>query len=172
MRVALWLFIFGVPVTARAQKDVASCKTSLDATLKTAATPHHAYTTTTMPGGKSQVVEAIMVNDKNYVLVRGRWIASPMSVADLAKQERENIDSATVYTCHPVREETAGGQAATVYQVRTENAGVKSDGQVWVAKGTGLVMRVEEDIDTGDATSKMHASTKYDYSNVKAPPGV
>ena len=173
MRVTLWLFIFGVPVTAQAQKDEASCKTSLDAALKTAATPHHAYTTTAMPGGKNQVAEAIAANGKNYVLVGGSWRASPMSVADLVKQEKENVDSAKVYTCKAIRDEAVSGQATTVYQVRTETEGLKSDGQVWVAKGTGLVMRVEQDMDTGgDASSKMHMSTKYDYSNVKAPPGV
>lgn len=173
MQFKLWLFLLGSPslaLTAQAQKDVAACKTSMDAALKTASTPHHAYTTTTLEG-KSRAAEAIMVNSKNYVLVRGRWIASPMNLADLVKQEKENIDSAKVYTCRAVRDEAVGGQAATVYHVHTENGDLKSDGDVWIAKSAGLVVRVEEDVDQGEGV-KMHMSTRYDYSNVKAPPGV
>lgn len=173
MQRTCWLFILGASslgLTAQAQRDVAGCKTAMDAGLKTASTPHHGYTTTTL-GGKSQASEAIAVNDKNYVLVQGRWRVSPMTVVDLAKQEKQNIDSAKVYTCRAVRDEAVNGQSATVYHVRTETDIIKSEGDVWIAKSAGLVVRVEEDIDEGDGM-KMHVSTRYDYSNVKAPPGV
>lgn len=174
MRLNLWLLALGssiVALTVQAQKDLAGCKTALDATLKTTATPHHAYSTETQQG-KNRVSEAIAVNGKNYVQYQGKWRSSPMSIAETLQQEKENIDSAKVYTCRAIRDEASGGQAATVYHVHTESDVGKYDGDVWVAKSTGLVMHVEEDVDTGDATSKMHVSIKYDYSNVKAPPGV
>lgn len=168
MRLALWFLLLcypGVALTARAQKDVAGCKAVLDATLKTASTPHHAVSTQAR-AGQNRVAESILVNDKSYIQIQGHWRESPITPAEMAKQERENIDSAKVYTCHAIRNEAG----ATVYQVHSENDIVKSDGEVWVAKG--LVQRVDEDVDTGDVSSKMHVSTKYDYANIKAPPGV
>jgi hypothetical protein len=139
----------------------------MDAGLKTEATPHHAYSTETQ-GGMSIPSEVIAVNGKNYVRHNGAWRASPMSMAEMVKQEKENIDSATAYTCKAERDEDVGGQAATVYRTHLVN-GATSDGEVWIAKGSGLVLRVEQDIDTGDSTGKTHVSTRYYYANVKAP---
>ena len=171
MRLTLLFLLPSIAVTAQAQKDLASCKPVLDATLKSISTPHHAYMTRTMLG-KNHLGEQISVDGKNYVSENGGWRTSPMSVADVVKLEKENVDSSKVYTRHAVRDEAVSGQAATVYRMRTENV-ARSDGEVWVAKGSGLVVRVEQDIDTADdPTSKMHVSTKYDYANVKAPPGV
>ena len=164
MRLTLWLLALGssgAALTAQAQKDLASCKTVSDALLKTFATPHHSYSTQTS-AGKTQVIESITAaNGKNYFQYEGKWRLSPMTVADMVKQEKENIDSATVYKC------TATGPGA--YRVHTENSAAKYDGDISVQNG--LVMRVEQDLDMG-APTKTHVSTKYDYSNVSVPPGV
>jgi hypothetical protein len=40
-----------------------------------------------------------------------------------------------------------------------------------VAKGSGLILRLEEDLDVGDG-DKRHISMRYDYTNVQAPAGV
>jgi hypothetical protein len=173
MRFRLWLLVFGasgIASTARGQKDLAGCKTVLDAMMKSMGTAHHLYSTET---AKNRVSESILVNGKAYFEYEGHWRQSPLSPADMLKQEKENIDQATAYTCHATKDETVGGQATTVYRVHSENESSKADADVWVAKSTGLVMRTEEDIDLGgDATDKTHYSMKYDYSNVKAPPGV
>ena len=174
MRLTLCLLALGswsAALPAQAKKDVASCKIASDAELKTIATPHRAHSTNTLQG-KNSVTDAILINGKNYVMSEGKWRSSPISVAEMLQQEKENIDSAKAYRCRAVRDEAIGGQATTVYHVHTENDVGKYDGDVWVAKSTGLVMRVEEDVDTGDAMSKMHIAITYDYSNIKAPPGV
>ncbi|HZS62276.1 MAG TPA: hypothetical protein VFA43_23610 [Gemmatimonadaceae bacterium] len=162
MRHTLWLLALSstAALTAQGQKDLAGCKTVYDASLKTTATPHHAYSTIKR-AGKSSVSEVITVNDKSYVQYEGKWRASPLRVADMLKQEKENLDSAKVYVCKPT--------GAGAYHVRTENADSKAEADVWVANG--VITRMEEDVDTGDG-DKMHVSTKYDYSNVKVPPGV
>ena len=173
MRFRLWLLVLGassVPLTARGQKDLAGCKLVSDAALKSISTAHHLYSTET---GKNRASESIMVNGKTYIQYQGQWRQSPMSPADMVAQEKENIENATAYTCHATGDETVGGQATTVYRVHTENETSKADAQVWVAKSTGLVMRTEEDIDIGaTGTGKTHYSIKYDYANVKPPPGV
>lgn len=164
MRLTLLLVALGsssVALTAHAQKDLAGCKTVTDATFKTATTPHHAYSTQTQ-GTKTRVSESILVNDKNYFQYQGTWRVSPMTVAEVLQLKKQNVDSATVYTCKST--------GAGTYHVRTENSLGKYEGDLTVQNG--LVTRVEEDVDIGAVGSKMHTSTKYDYSNVKAPPGV
>ena len=41
---------------------------------------------------------------------------------------------------------------------------------MWIAKGTGLVLKEEEDL--SDGTDKRHMSIRYDYKNVRAPAGI
>jgi hypothetical protein len=48
----------------------------------------------------------------------------------------------------------------------------KSDGQVWVATTTGLILRTETDMSTTDGGGTDHMSTRYEYTNVQAPAGV
>jgi hypothetical protein len=171
MHVRLWLLVLGassIASTARGQKDLAGCKPLTDAAMKSVTTSHHLYSTET---GKKLVSESIVVDGKSYLNYQGHWQPSPVTPAEMLEQEKKNIEAATAYTCHATKDDMVGGQATTVYQVHTENESSKADAEVWVAKSTGLVMRTEEDIDAG-AGAKMHYSIKYDYSNVKAPPGV
>jgi len=163
MRLMLSLVALGsltVALTAQAQKDVAGCKTVTDATFKTATTPHHAYSTQTQ-GTKSRTSESIVVNDKSYFQYQGSWRPG-MTVADEVQLKKQNIDSATVYTCKST--------GAGTYHVHTENSLGRYEGDLTIQNG--LITRVEEDVDIGEVGSKMHTSTKYDYSNIKAPPGV
>jgi hypothetical protein len=162
-----------VPLAAHAQKDVASCKPVLDATLKQTTVPYHLYGTTSspVPGGKPIAMELISAGGQNYVYSGGHWVRSPMTAAAMAKQEQDNIRDVKAFACQRVRDESVGGMPAVVYSEHSEGEFGTSDAQVWVAKGTGLVLRTENDTDTGDA-AKTHLSVRYDYSNVQAPAGV
>ncbi len=158
---------------AYAQKDVASCKPMLDAMAKLAATPYHMSGTMTTPGsgGKSQPMEFISAGGQNYVMSEGHWVRSPMTAAEMAAQEQDNIRNAKAFSCHRLPDEPAGGVDAVVYSTHSENDDSKADGKVWIAKGSGLVLRMEADIDPQDV-DHTHMSTHYDYANVHAPAGV
>ncbi len=162
------------PQVARAQKDVASCKPVLDAVAKEADTPHHVYgtTTSTYTGGKPRATEVISTGGQSYVLTAGHWTRSLLTPAFMAKQQQDDVRNATAYACHRIREESVAGVAAVVYGTHTEIDGAKSDGQVWVAPGTGLVLRTEVDVDAGAAGGKSHTSARYEYTNVHPPAGV
>lgn len=71
---------------------------------------------------------------------------------------------------HVYMTDRASGPAA-VYTAHTENEGVVGDSRIWVAGGTGLPVRQEEDLDTG-LGDKRHMSLRYDYADVHAPAGV
>jgi hypothetical protein len=162
------------PHAVRAQKDVASCKPVLDAVLMQRATPFHAYATrpATSPGDKPTQVEMIASGGQNYILVDGRWSRSPMDQAAMVKQEQENIRDAKAYSCRRLRDESVGGVPAVVYAMHSETEDIRSDGQVWVAKRTGLVLRTETDMSMTDGSGTNHDSARYEYTNVQAPPGV
>ena len=59
---------------------------------------------------------------------------------------RANLPTANAFSCAHVGDESVAGTAATVYTPHTENEAVKADARIWVAKGSGLVLRVEEAI--------------------------
>jgi len=161
------------PHVAHAQKDVASCKPVFDAAEKQQATSYHAYTTmpTALPGGKPRQLELIAAGGQNYVLMDGAWKRSPMDQAAMAKQEQENIRDAKALSCHRLREESVGGIPAVVYTEHSENEDTKTDGQVWIATATGLVLRTETDMSMLAGGGTRHMVTQYEYTNVQAPAG-
>src|SRR5262249_50772154 len=112
----------------------------------------------------------ISAGGQNYVLSKGKWQKSPMDAAATAKLEQDNINSATEISCHRVRDESVNGESAVVYSSHVVNEGVKADGLVWVGRSSGLVLKTESDVDTGDG-DKRHFSTRFDYTNVHAPAG-
>jgi hypothetical protein len=160
------------PHAAQAQKNVASCKPVLDALAKQYSVPHHIYGTTTAgtPGAKPRPMEMIRTQDQNYILIEGKWKRSSMTPAMMAKQEQENVRDATAYACRRIRDESVGGVSAVVYSMHSESELSNSDGQVWIATGTGLVVRMESDTDTGEVDNT-HLALRYEYTNVQAPAG-
>jgi hypothetical protein len=160
------------PHTAHAQKDVASCKPVFDALEKKQATSYHAYTTMpTLAGGTPSQRELIAAGGQNYIQMNGEWKRSPMDQAAMAKQEQDNIRDAKALSCHRLREESVGGVSAIVYAQHSENEDTKSDGQVWIATATGLVVRTETDMSMVEGGDTRHMVTRYEYTNVQAPAG-
>jgi hypothetical protein len=145
----------------------ASCQPVFDSATKVMASSAHVYNTTALPGGKSRTGELIYANGVIYVLVEGKWVRSKMSVADMLKQEQENIRNGKA-TCRHVRDELVNGEMAALYTLESENEGVKANAQTWISKSKGLPLRSEEDVDTGSA-DKQHMSIRYEYSNVHPP---
>lgn len=156
---------------ARAAVDP-SCKTVLEAMRKQLSTPAHAYTVKTpgLGGKKPETREMIRTGGAIYVQTEKGWRRSPMTVEDMRKQEEENIRTAKSMTCRYLRDEAVGGEAAAVYHSQADNQDVKSEATVWISKRTGLPLKSENDIDTGD-NDKQHLSIRYDYTNVAPPAG-
>jgi hypothetical protein len=77
------------------------------------------------------------------------------SARDAAESVRELRD------CRQVGDEVVNGQPATKYSAH--NHASSGDETVWIAKGSGLVLKSEAVI--GDR----HISSRYDYSNIQAP---
>ncbi len=168
--VAAWLcsaaFLISPP--ARAQSD---CKILRDAVDKLTTVPSHAYETETnpaRPGSDASSVEMITTGGAIYITMKGKWEKSPMSAAAMQAQEDENWKTAKNVSCKYLRDESVNGQSAAVYKTHNEDADTKEDGQAWVSKSKGLLLRQEDDIDIGGG-EKHHRSTRYEYTNIQAP---
>ena len=157
---------FVISPAARAQGD---CKTLHDATLTTV--PSHAYeleTNTARPSHSAINHEVIRTGGTIYVMIGGKWKKSPISDAQMRVQEQENWKTAKNVSCKYLRDESVNGQSAAVYHTHSETEDNKEDGQAWISKSKGLILRLEEDVDSGYG-DKSHRSIRYEYTNVQAP---
>jgi hypothetical protein len=66
-------------------------------------------------------------------------------------------------TCKYLRDEVVDSEAAAVYSDNFIGKAAKTEGQIWISKKTGLVLRQEVDVDLG-AKGKGHQSIRFDYS--------
>lgn len=157
---------------AEAQNIPAACQPMIDAQRKVITTPHHVYSTEppAHPGDKEKTSEVISAGGVTYVLLNGTWRRRPMTTAAALAQMDENLKNTKTFSCQRAGDGFAGGVPAAVYTAHTENEDVKTDVRIWIAKGSGLVLRVDDDVDTGGG-SKNHISVRYDYANVTAPAG-
>jgi hypothetical protein len=159
-----------LPLAARGQKDLASCKPVIDALVKRGPVAYHAYYTRTesTAGAKPKTSEMISAGGHHYVQLQGQWVRSPMTPDDLIKIEQDNLANAKGLSCRKLRDESVDGTPATVYVVHAQTDEATSEAQEWIARGSGVELRTESDIDTGDGY-KTHMSSHYEYANVKAP---
>ena len=148
-----------------------SCQPVFDALTKVVTTPSHSYTTHTaaaVNGGKPRSSETIDAEGKVYMRVNGKWMHSPVSPAEVLDQEKEKREQ-NKSTCQFLRNESVNGEAAMLFSMHREYEEVKEDAQMWVSRGTGLLLRVEEDVDNRGNKIKEHRSTRFEYGNIRPP---
>lgn len=154
------------PAVVRAQQIPPACQPLVDAERKEIVTPHHMYVV--RAGATS---ELISTGGVTYIQVHGAWRRSPMSPTFALAQLQENLDSATAFSCRHAGAESVAGVPTIVYTAHVENQGVKADTRTWVATATGLPLKQEEDMEIDGTPGTTHQSTRWDYTNVRAPEG-
>jgi hypothetical protein len=153
---------------ARAQS---TCRPVFDALTKVVTSPSHSYTTSTaafQDHGQPHESEAIYVDGKVFLRVKGQWKLSKVTPAEVLEQEKENRQNGKV-SCQVLRSDSVNGEAVTVYSVHSETEDAKESGQLWISKSAGRLLREDQDMDLGGSEGKSHRSTRYEYNNVRAP---
>ena len=145
-----------------------SCQPVFDALRKVATTPSHSYTTNTAGNGGKAEGETIFANGQKYIRARGKWMRIPVTSQDVLEQEKEKEEKGKS-TCQLLRSEPVNGEAATLYSMQREYDEVQEDGQMWVSTSSGLLLRVDEDIENRGNKKKEHQSTRFEYGNVQPP---
>jgi hypothetical protein len=146
----------------------AGCNAPLDAAEKLNDTPYHMTMTTTDPSGRDpEVSELISTEDATYVLLRGTWHPGPKEALTLG--DLDDMAEAEQYmTCELVRSEETAGKMADVWQIVDQSDPNELKHQtVWIARETGLIVRMAVEI--GDAGSASRMSAEIDYENVLPP---
>lgn len=168
---AALLMLAAGPLSAQAVP--ASCRALVDAEKKGFSTPSHAYATeaSSTPGQPPVIHETIISGGVSYILHKGKWRRSPLTPADMLKQLEQNLDSAKAFSCERNGTDLVNGTATDVYLAHETQADFSAVARTWVARSSGLVLKTEEDIDTGGPGGKQHISIRYDYDNVRAPAG-
>jgi len=146
-----------------------SCQPVFAALTKVATTPSHSYTTSAgVNGGTPTEAETMFANGQKYIRAHGKWIRLPVTSQDVVEEEKEKQQHGTS-TCKFLRNESVNGDAAMLFSVQREYEEVKEDGQMWISRGTGLLLRVEEDFDNRGTKVKDHRSTRFEYEKVQPP---
>lgn len=145
-----------------------SCKPVFDALVKVATTPNHSYTTSTGVNGTPNEAETIFANGQKYIRVRGKWMRIPVTSQDVVEQEKEKEEHGTS-SCQFLGDEPVNGDPAMLFTLHREYEEIKEDGKMWVSRGSGLILRVEEDVDNKGNKVKEHRSTRFEYNNVRPP---
>lgn len=146
-----------------------SCQPVFDALMKVATIPSHSYTTSTrVNGGTPTEAETIFASGQKYIRVRGKWMHLPVTSQDVVQEEKEKEERGKS-TCQLLRSESLNGEAAMLYSVHREYEESKEVGQMWVSRGSGLLLRVEEDVDNTGNKVREHRSTRFEYGNIRPP---
>lgn len=165
------LFVLSFLVTGQAATARAAdpCQPVFDALTKVATTPSHSYTTNIgANGGKATQGETIFANGQKYIRAQGKWMRIPVTSQDVLEQEKDKREHGKS-TCQFLRNESVNGETAMLFTVHREYEEVKEDGQMWVSRDSGLLLRVEEDFDNGGNKVKEHRSTRFEYGNIRPP---
>jgi hypothetical protein len=162
--------------TAPIRAQGSDCATVFASSSKMLDVPYHMYmidsakTDAVLHGGKPTAGEVISAGGEMYVLSRGKWVKSPVSIAELRK-DQDNPDS-TKATCSHLRDESVNGEPAAVWRSHIVNAAATIDSDVWISKSRGVVLKSNSLTDVGGPLGKSRSIARYDYTNVRPPAGV
>jgi len=153
---------WGLPLQAQD-----SCQPVFDALTRVITTPSHSYSTYTIQG-RTITGEKIYTQGKAFDLVDGKWVKDSDDLKEILAKQNEGRAHATA-TCKIVREESVNGQPATLYSLHGKTGNTVQETQIWIAKGTGLALREEMDVDAGGSATKSHMSARYEYGTIQPP---
>lgn len=161
--------------TIRAQAT--NCATVRAVGMKMLSVPYHLYLVDSggaqaaLNGGKPTVGEVISAGGSMYVLSHGKWLKSPVSLADLKAQQNKADSMKT--TCTHLRDESVNGEPASVWRSHTVNEMATIDTDMWISKRSGLAIKSTSITDIGGGPmGKTRTTGRYEYTNVRVPAGV
>ena len=147
----------------RAAELSAECKPVFAAVEKSLQIDH-----TTVSTRGADTLHGVTVGGAMWLQVGGgSWRKSSMTVQDNLAQSRENLKNAKEYTCKSAPDSVVDGIPVTNWATRTVNDDTTIETRIAIAKGSGLVVSVENRRSGEGSTSNV--VSKYGYGNVKAP---
>jgi hypothetical protein len=169
----VFVLCFGIPLRAQGP----ACVPSLTASAKLYDKPFHAYiidsaqTDAKLHGGRPSVSETIWTGTFTYVMARGKWMKSPVDVAEMRKALKDAALKVKA-TCSRVRDESVNGEPAAVWRIHSVSDYDTSDSDLWISRSSGMLLKSDAHQEVGGAFGKSHIIARYEYTNVRSPAGV
>ena len=152
----------GLAGASRAAELSAECRPIVAAIEKSLHTDH-----STVASHGANTVHGVTVNGTTWLQMDGTWRKSPMTVEANIAMSRENLKGARSYTCKSLPDSVVDGKPVANWATHTVADDVTADSRIAIAKGSGLVVSVENR-HSGDA-GPADIVTHYDYADVKPP---
>jgi len=168
---------FALCIAAPLRAQSAECVSPVATESKLFDAPFHVYmvdsaqTDARLHGGKPTISESIWTGGVDYVMVRGKWMKSPVDVAAMPKEKKDNSSNAK-FTCSHLRDESVNGESAAVWRIHEESDYGAIDADMWIAKSRNVVLKSDVHQNVGGALGKSHTISRYEYTNVRPPAGV
>ena len=162
----------GAPIRAQGPQ----CAPVLAVSSKLFDVPFHMYmidsaqTDARLHGGKPTISESISTGSVYYVMVRGKWIKSPVDMAEMRK-DKDTVSTAK-FTCSHLRDESVNGESAAMWRTHKVSESGTEDTDLWISKSRNVVLKSDVHQDVGGAFGKSHIVSRYEYTNVRPPAGV
>jgi hypothetical protein len=156
-----------VTATTAQASLAAGCETPLAAALRLGDTPYHMTMVSTDKDGATDVSEVITTGEATYVKVGTGWRQGPKEALTL--QDIEDAAGDTL-DCRLLRSEAVAGSATDVWQVEdTSDLREVKHQTVWIAKDTGLLLRMAMVLDLDGQAGVAQMSAEIDYDDVLPP---
>ena len=152
----------GFAGASRAAELSAECRPIVVAIEKSLHTDHH-----TVASHGANTVHGVTVNGTTWLQMDGTWRKSPMTVEANIAMSRENLKAARSYACKALPDSVVDGKPVANWATHTVVEDGTAHSRIAIAKGTGLVVSVEN-WHAGE-TGPPDIVTRYDYANVKPP---
>ncbi|MFL6680643.1 MAG: hypothetical protein ACJ8IK_20055 [Burkholderiaceae bacterium] len=112
-------------------------------------------------------VHGVTVQGTTWLQTNDGWRKSPMTVEANIAMSRANLADARSYQCKALPDSVVDGKPVANWSTHTVVADGSADSRIAIAKGSGLVVSVENwhAAPAGPADIVTH----YDYANVKRP---
>jgi hypothetical protein len=163
----------GTPLRAQGPE----CTSSFAASSKLFDKPFHLYsidsaqTDARLHGGRPSVSESIWTGTDDYVLNHGKWMKSPIDIAEVRTSVKEAFTKVKA-TCSHLRDESVNGEPAAVWRIHSVSDYDTSDSDLWISRSSGMLLKSDVHQDVGGAFGKSHIIARYEYTNVRPPAGV
>lgn len=138
------------------------CDALYEASIKSLQAPHR-VSTTTVHAGTTRTSAAVYVGGVEYLQRNGRWQRSPAPISDMVEIAKENLKTHPD-VCTAQGSRTVDGEVVDAYKVHSKEG--ETDQDVRLSTATGLLQGSTLKLPNGDVIE-----TRYDYADVKAPPG-
>ena len=152
----------------------AECASSFAASSQLFDKPFHLYsidsaqTDARLHGGRPSVSESIWTGTADYVMVRGKWMKSPIDNAEVRKSVKDAFTKVKA-TCSHLRDESGNGEPVAVWRIHSVSEFDTSDRDLWISKRSGLLLKSDVHQDVGGSLGKSHTVSRYEYTNVRPP---